>query len=400
MSMKGLFILPIMAAFLMPHVAQAQSSENRLKEKLGQSTVQLDDIVTQQKKLNQSINESHAGLERSEDKTMQETARLYKQYEKLVNKRGVLENESRQQSAKLEVRKDSAQAKSTLLENYRTRLAAVRDDYKNFQIMANDPTIWPYWIEAEYRVTPYGVPRKHMIKKIVRRYLSELEASGRKIDLDELTRRLKLQKDIADALREQIRIELIPKTKMEIESLQKKIDALENPTAVAGVTVVTQNDTLTGDPYYASKCPEKNPGDAKNPNRLKYTFDTNNIPKDGEHVVCQYWKDGDLDREKPYKNYKEDGISYFYFTNKPHNLKFVRRREDGLKDGPQTDFNETTEGEHYKFIESEYILGEVQQSTRYRDDGSIHFVNTYSGGKKIRSCVYPDGGGEVRCNDY
>ena len=381
-------------------VAFAQSSESQLQQKLRQSNVQLADIVMQQKKLLKLIYNSHADVERSEEKAMQESAKLVEQYKQLANKGGVLENESRQQSAQLEGRKDSAQAKPTLLENYRTRLAAVRDDYETYQMLANEPTIWPYWIETKYSARPYGVPRKHVIRKTVRRYLSELKASGKKIDLDELTRRLKIEKDIADALRERIQNKSSTKMKWEIESLQKKIDALENPTAVAGVTAVTQNDTLNDAPYYASKCPEKNPGDAKNPDRLKYIFDTNNIPKDGEHVVCQYWKDGDLDREKPYKNYKEDGISYFYFTNKPHNLKFVRRRVDGEKDGPQTDFNQTTEGKHYKFIESEYILGEVQQYTRYREDGSIHYVNTYSGGKKIRGCVYPDDGGAVRCNDY
>ncbi len=173
-------------------VAFAQSSESQLQQKLRQSNVQLADIVMQQKKLLKLIYNSHADVERSEEKAMQESAKLVEQYKQLANKGGVLENESRQQSAQLEGRKDSAQAKSTLLENYRTRLAAVRDDYETYQMLANEPTIWPYWIETKYSARPYGVPRKHVIRKTVRRYLSELKASGKKIDLDELTRRLKI----------------------------------------------------------------------------------------------------------------------------------------------------------------------------------------------------------------
>ena len=120
------------------------------------------------------------------------------------------------------------------------------------------------------------------------------------------------------------------------------------------------------------KCPLKNPGQ-----KLSYQFDTNNKPKDGTYLLCEYFKNGFLKHQKPYVNGVLHGLSKGYlgkqFKEKPsHRLKYKIEYKLGKRDGTYKYYGvDFISGIYFQEFEKKYVKGKVRIAAQYHDNTNI-----------------------------
>ncbi|MBI9092729.1 MAG: hypothetical protein JEZ12_26230 [Desulfobacterium sp.] len=145
-------------------------------------------------------------------------------------------------------------------------------------------------------------------------------------------------------------------------------------------------------PSYGNQCPMQNPG-----NNSANKFDTNNNPNDGTYIECNYWQDGSLSHQMPYRNGKRNGVSLMTKSNAHNRLEQrVEYKNDKLH-GTKTIWGLEKTGHYYKLWEAHYTNGIKNSYHKWYPNGNLANKNTYRNGKPVENCYYPKNGGPGTC---
>lgn len=146
------------------------------------------------------------------------------------------------------------------------------------------------------------------------------------------------------------------------------------------------------EPRNGNQCPGQNPG---NSNRNR--FDTNSNPNDNTYIECNYWQDGALQYQMPYRNGKKDGVSLSTKSDAHHQLAQKVEYKNGKLNGYKTVWSINNSGQHYKLWEEHYTNGKKNSFSQWYSNGKLSHKNTYRNGRLVERCSYPRNGGPGRC---
>lgn len=172
------------------------------------------------------------------------------------------------------------------------------------------------------------------------------------------------------------------------------VDFMSELSSDENLAAVSFTDYINGesaDGTSSGQCPELNPG-----NQRKNKF---NNSGNGSYLQCNYFQDGKLEYQCPFKNGNKDGIQFSFRSQQPHLLGSLQPYMNGDLHGAVENWTvDAKSGHHWQSSKQEYSNGKMHgEKISYRQNGTFRYSFMYNQGEQTTSCHYHEDGSLIRC---